>query len=653
MNSVNTQNEERSFGLIYEGSPEEFWLDSREYTEYKPQIGDCILVKNEEYRIGKIGDADLYLIPFKDNERERERESIRIPLNSGYKIKLSTPSYPVLKFVNSIQKSKEKSSQILIQGENLHALKLLTFAYANKIDCIYIDPPYNTGSTDWRYNNKYIDPSNAYRHSLWLSFMEHRLKVAKELLNPEKSVLICAIGEDEVHRLALLLEQVFPGARIQMVSLNTNAHDSKTNEFMRAGEYLFFVMIGKASPLRLELSLDFKLSQNISKDAYKPLQRSGSNELRSDRPHEFYPIFIKDGRIIAVGEPLPSSKHAKDVETPKGCQTLLPILKNGEEGCWQVEAETLRRLINEHRVRIKGKSVSYIAKEIWNDLKNNFYGSFEDFKIDPKDGHLEVDKNDLINHLRFIPPDIWNVPLHNVSDYGTKLLKKLLGSKKFDYPKSLYAVEDAIRFFVADNPNAMILDFFAGSGTTAHAVMRLNKQDGGRRVCVLVTNNENKICDEVTFPRLKAAITGCREDGQKIEGNYKGRDTSPISEGFDENITYFKLCYARQKEAELGKELLRVVPLLWMESKSKSPLSKDLLEKCIKEPYTLLNSFALCTNYGEITEFLTKANGEDTRLAAISTFDQGRYVYAVRNLPCPCCQLPQDYLQAMEMNGEI
>ena len=183
--------------------------------------------------------------------------------------------------------------------------------------------------------------------------------------------------------------------------------------------------------------------------------------------------------------------------------------------------------------------------------------------------------------------------------------------------------------------------------------MRLNKQDGGKRVCISVTNNENKICDEVTFPRLKAAITGCREDGQKIEGNYKGRDISPISEGFDENITYFKLCYARQKEAELGKELLRVVPLLWMESKSKSPLSEDLLEKCIKEPYTLLNSFALCTNYGEITEFLTKANGEDTRLAAISTFDQERYVYADRNLLCPCCQLPQDYLQTMEMNGDI
>ena len=315
--------------------------------------------------------------------------------------------YPTLQEIDRIERgSADDSYQVVINAENYHALELLSYCYPGKVDCIYIDPPYNTGNKDWKYNNNYVGGEDAYRHSKWLSFMERRLKLAKRLLNPENSVLICAIGEDEVHRLGLLLEQVFPGARIQMVALNTNAHDTNTARFMRAGEYLFFVMIGVAAPLKLEQSREFKLARSLKKDPYKALQRAGSNEYRSDRPNEFYPIFAKEGKIVGIGNPLPPDKHASSVEVPNGCSVILPLFKDGREGRWQVEGSKLRCLIEEHRVWLtKSGNIKYIPQITWNEFEE-VYGSINEFALDPRDGHIILAK-EYEPKLKFIPADIF------------------------------------------------------------------------------------------------------------------------------------------------------------------------------------------------------------------------------------------------------
>ena len=162
--------------------------------------------------------------------------------------------WPGLVSTGKVQRSGDKPFHSVINGENYHVLKALTYTHRGKVDAIYIDPPYNTGAKDWKYNNDYVEGDDIYRHSKWLAMMERRLLVAKDLLNPTDSVLIVTIDEKEYLRLGLLLEQIFPEARIQMVSSQINpAVVAKANGFGRADEYLFFVMFGSAGPQRVAL----------------------------------------------------------------------------------------------------------------------------------------------------------------------------------------------------------------------------------------------------------------------------------------------------------------------------------------------------------------------------------------------------------------
>ena len=445
---------------------------------------------------------------------------------------------------------------------------------------------------------------------------------------------------------------MFPESLIQMASVITGGGNDPSVGFNKSIEYLFFVMIGSSTPQ--------KLPDGNKKTPWIPLQRSGNHSLRSDRPKEFYPVFISTEKpycVVSVGSPLPEGidPESANIVPPDGTEALWPSRhkKNGPYLRWYCSSEGLRDLLKKGLVKVKGRpgnfSVSIFSKPIFEKIES---GELENHIVGyEEDGSIKID-----------PPYVATSHLPNLnwsnSDYytavGSKLVDTLTGkSKAFPYPKSLYAVEDAIRFFVANKPNALILDFFAGSGTTAHAVMRLNKQDGGRRVCVSVTNNENKICDEVTFPRLKACITGKYPDGSVIEGTYKGRDESPIKEGYEENLEYFKLCYADRENVELGKELPRILPLLWMSSGSKKLLTQEEIQECTKAPYMIFDSFGLITQYRFISEFLNHITNE-MELIAISTFDDERYQWlASHHLAKKCYQLPQAYVHSMEREDEI
>ena len=159
------------------------------------------------------------------------------------------PIYPGLVSTGKVERGGDKPFHTVINAENYHALQTLLFTHRGKVDCIYIDPPYNTGSKDWKYNNDYVEGDDLYRHSKWLAFMERRLLLARELLKPEESVLVVTIDEKEYLRLGLLLQQVFPGAKSQMVSIIINRSGTpRKGEFSRVEEYAFFVFIGTAEP---------------------------------------------------------------------------------------------------------------------------------------------------------------------------------------------------------------------------------------------------------------------------------------------------------------------------------------------------------------------------------------------------------------------
>ncbi len=527
-------------------------------------------------------------------------EPVQLPVDELLVVReFGEPIFPSLVPVDAVANGPADAPwHTLIEADNYHALQLLDYLYAGKVDCIYIDPPYNTGARDWKYNNDYVDANDGWRHSKWLAMMERRLLLAKRLLNPADSVLIVTIDEKEYLRLGLLLEQTFPEARIQMVSSQINpAVVAKANGFGRADEYLFFLMLGSAGPQRVSLDREWvsaKGRTHTGSVRWDLLRRSGTNASRSDRPGLFYPIYIdpEGPRIGDVGEPLPQGVSAP-IEIP-GLVPVLPIRKDGSEGNWQWFPATLKERMAKGRVRIGGSLKRGFVIYI---LKDGEYEKVQDGEFTlrgyDKSGALEVEKKELDTVLA-IPGTQWRLSSHDATQYGTRLFSNFLPSRKFPFPKSLYAVEDAVRFFVANKPDALILDFFAGSGTTAHAVMRLNRQDGGRRRCVSVTNNEVAadeqaalaarglspgdaeweqwgICRHITFPRLKAAITGTTPDGDPIKGDYKFTDEFPMAEGFEANLACFKLDFLEKERVSLRRAFREILPLLWLKAGAVGP----------------------------------------------------------------------------------
>lgn len=503
------------------------------------------------------------------------------------------PIYPYLKPIDTVCNAPDSDLwHTLIEADNYHALQLLEYLYAGKVDCIYIDPPYNTGARDWKYNNDYVDNNDQYRHSKWLSFMQKRLKIAKKLLNPKDSVLIVTIDEKEYLHLGCLLEEMFPEANMQMVSSVINpAGVSRGGQFARTDEYIFFLTFGTCAPSPLCLNEDWR---GKIKGGYKDklrwngLQRSGTATLRSDRPNMFYPIFItNDGtKIVEVGNSIPLNIDRTTIQAPEGQIAIWPIFPDGREGRWRLGRDTLIELIEKHYVHI-GKiqgdraAITYLAQGEQAKVEN---GDFPVVGYNP-DGSIIVDESGY--EARFLPGTQWWITSHDATQKGTKMLNDIIG-RRFTFPKSVYATHDAVQFFVVNKPNALIVDFFSGSGTTMHAVNLLNVEDGGHRRCIMVTNNEVSdaeakemskrglkpgdeeweklgIARYVTWPRTVCSIEGHDVNGNPLKGNYIGSDI-PMADGFKANAAFFKLGFLDKNAVALGRQFKEMLPTMWMKA---------------------------------------------------------------------------------------
>ena len=565
--------------------------------------------------------------------------------------------YPGLVSTGKVTRGGDKPFHTVINGENFHALEALTYTHRGKVDIIYIDPPYNSGAKDWKYNNDYVEKEDLYRHSKWLAFIERRLKVAKELLNQENSVLIVTIDEKEFLRLGLLLEQVFEEARIQMISALINpAAVARPGGFGRSDEYVFFVFVGSASPSKVQLDREWvsgKGRTHTGKVRWDLLRRSGTNAERSHSPGCFYPIYVDptSNKVVEIGETLDPEVSSPPVIP--GLVAVLPIRKDGSEGNWQWSPETFRDRMSDGRVKIGGNSKRGFVVYI---LKPGEYAKVEngDFRVIGRaaDGSLIVEENSEIE-VTAIPGTQWKIASHDATQYGSRLISKFIGSRKFPFPKSLYAVEDCIRFFSINNPNAVVLDFFSGSGTTAHSVMRLNRQDGGRRQCISITNNEVAadehaklrksglrpgdadweklgICDYITKPRIAAAITGKTPDGQPIEGDYKFTDEFPMADGFEENAEFFTLTYETPVAISHNRAFERISPLLWMRAGS----AGRRIDKLPVEGWEVADTHGLLTDLDMAAPFCAAIAAKGgIRIGYIVTDDERRFQSVVRQLP--------------------
>ncbi|MGN0054842.1 MAG: site-specific DNA-methyltransferase [Atopobiaceae bacterium] len=578
--------------------------------------------------------------------------------------------YCGLRETGRVERGGDKPYQIVINGENFHAVESLLFAYRGKVDCIYIDPPYNTGAKDWKYNNNYVGTDDRYRHSKWLTFMEDRLTVAKQLLNPENSVLICTIDEKEYLRLGLLLEKVFPAAHIQMISIIINPSGAKRdNLFSRSDEYAFIVLFGSAHVAHPE-------GNGPEKEVrWWYLRRTDFSSRRGTVKGgvaQFYPIYVDDAthKIVHIGSPLSPDQLITDAPVISGATAVFPIREDGVEMNWGLTGDSLRKLLKEGVVRVtpsNNKNQPYVFRYLSANYKRKIKDGRWRVEGTREDGSkIVVETKGKVTRAT----TTWSNKAYDAGQYGTSLLGSLIGPfRRFPFPKSLYAVEDTLRFFVSDKPNALIVDFFAGSGTTAHAVMRLNHQDGGHRRCICVTNNEVSadeqkelvgkglrqgdsewerlgICEYVTKPRITAAITGETPDGKPIEGDYKFTDEFPMADGLQENAVYYDLTYLEPSVVSADLAFDEIAPLLWMRAGSAGPMIRH------GRTFELTDSYGVLFDFAYAAPFIRECREHSILSAFIVTDIDAEWRAICRELPgVDVVQLYKHYLRSFEIGA--
>ncbi len=549
------------------------------------------------------------------------------------------PIYPSLKKIDHVMNALDSDLwHTLIEADNYHALQLLEYLYAGKVDCIYIDPPYNTGAKDWKYNNDYVDGNDSYRHSKWLSFMEKRLKLAKKLLNPANGVLICAIDDNELNTLGLLLEEVFSGYKRFCITVVHNPNGNQGKNFGVSNEFVYFVLPTGNQILSLENRTD-------TPDVRPLRDVSGNSNLRTDAKNCFYPIFVKNNEIIGFGDVCENDFHpaSANILREDGVLEIYPIDAKGIEKKWVFANNTVESIKNELKIEWNK------SRGIWDVIRYKTHFTYK---------------------------TVWNKKEFSANSYGSKLINNIFGEKRFDYPKSLYAVKECIAAVCGDRKNALIVDFFAGSGTTLHAVNLLNAEDGGHRMCICVTNNEvgpqneKKLSKEgfhpgdeewerlgvakyVTWPRTVCSIEGHNIHGVPLKGNYIGSDI-PMANGFKANVIYFKLEFLNKTAVRIGLQFRELLSILWMKAGAHGECPEL---SGVNVPSMMIlpeNQMAILKKESLYSEFLEKVKAEPSIKTLYFVTDS---IDSYRNMisdfrDYDTYQLYSDYLNNFRINDE-
>ncbi len=370
---------------------------------------------------------------------------------------------PVLREVKEkalLSEEPDAPNHILIEGDNLEALTALSYTHEGKIDVIYIDPPYNTGNKDFVYNDSFVDTEDSYRHSKWLSFMNKRLKIAKKLLS-EKGVIFISIDDNEQANLRLLCDGIFGAANFIANIIWEKADSPRMDAKIISSRHDFIVTYAKdiaTLPLNKLKVADVpghynKTDEKGRKYYLKPLRYMGNADRREDRPNMYFPIIAPDGTSV------------------------LPIRADGSDGRWRWSREK----VEEEKNRLEFVK----TKKGWSVNTRLYADNMSDIPVETLWYNKDVESN----------------------RQAIATIKQIFGSEKtFTNPKPVKLIQRIIQ--ITGDDSSVVLDFFAGSGTSLHATMQLNAEEGGHRKCILVTSNENNICEDVTYERNKRVIDG-------------------------------------------------------------------------------------------------------------------------------------------------
>lgn len=610
----------KKFGLVFE----EHLPECTPLYDVKIKKGSSVARKagavNIIYEIAEISDGKAKCV----NKVTQEIEEIVVD-DLVAVAEFGESVYPYLKLLDSISNTEDKTLwHTLIEADNFHALQLLEYLYAGKVDCIYIDPPYNTGARDWKYNNNYVDSSDVYRHSKWLSMMEKRLKLAKNLMNPKDSMMMITIDDIELCHLRVLLDSIFSECDIQIVDMVINPKGkARVGRLSQVDEYLILVYMGAAKTISEQ---SYEIGEEIR---WPYLRRSDVESARGTTKggtQQFYPIYVskETNKIVEIGKPLTPEQPLSDAKEIEGTIAVFPIREDGKHMNWGLTGESLSYALDNGCVRVtksRNENQPYnFAYVTMPSIKKALDGEYI-IEGEREDGTKIITLPNGTEHQK---PTSWKETHYDANAYGTKLIGKFLGEKRFSFPKSLYSVLDSLSIYLADKKQALVLDFFAGSGTTLHAINLLNAMDGGNRRCILCTNNEVSdveaqtlldhgvlpgsdewnnlgIARYVTWPRTVCSITGKDVKGKKITGDYciyreeytsekvtvideNGKKKSKnfyvknkvpvypelenydISRGFKTNAVFFKLGFLDKTSIALGRQLKELLPVLWLKA---------------------------------------------------------------------------------------
>ncbi len=343
---------------------------------------------------------------------------------------------------------------VLIHGENWQMLNLIQEMYRGRVKCIYIDPPYNTGPSEILYKNE-------YKHSSWLSMMENRISLSSKFMT-QAGTVVCAIDENEVLRLGMMLECVFPPPEYEKNCL-TVVHNPKGIQggFVSVNNEYAFV-VSRAGQVANTMPIPEEEWE------WEKFRNWGGESERHTAKNCFYPIVVRDEKIVAFGDVCPDDYHPKKNEIDKDGNTLVyPIDKNGIERKWTYARQSTHEIAHLLRTTKNKDGIDIERSHDWKRFKT-----------------------------------VWSENRYIAGDYGSKPLKQILGEKRFDFPKAIPLVMDCIRM-TADS-DSFVLDYFAGSGTTAHAVVNLNREYGGRRKFILAEAGD--YVNTVVLPRIRKII---------------------------------------------------------------------------------------------------------------------------------------------------
>ncbi|ENA1802865.1 site-specific DNA-methyltransferase [Flavobacterium psychrophilum] len=407
---------------------------------------------------------------------------------------------PVLKEIKdkAIINGEDNPNHILIEGDNLHALTALTFTHEGAIDVIYIDPPYNTGNKDFKYNDTFVDKEDSYRHSKWLSFMDKRLRIAKRLLS-EKGIIFISIDDYEQATLKLLCDEIFTEMNFVGNIVWQRAYSPINLKKTISQNHDFILIYCKQEFSTLELN-KLPRTEEANKRYKNPDNDERGNWKSSD---------------LSVGPAV--EKNIYEISTPTGRKVMPP-----KGYSWRLSEDRLAEFISENR--------------IWFGPKGDATPSIKRFITEVKEGIVAM--------------SLWTYQEVGHTQDAKRELKEVLheNERPFETVKPLKLIDRILKLTTDNKKSYTILDFFAGSGTTLHATMALNAEDGGNRQCILVTNNENNICEEVTYERNKRVI----------EGYTNAKDVA-VAGLKNNNLRYFKADYVgRTKSLKNKKELTKL-----------------------------------------------------------------------------------------------